>query len=310
MDELAAQQGAGAMVVEPSTPFLSGCAALNWIAFRRAEDGDLTGYHNLWREFGYQPKRPPDFNVFDYAAAEAAGQLSSEQQARMADLIARLGKEPRDVAPAREKVARVVSDRSWQPEHLLIYLEARRQVWVSRSNRHWAAQLKLTNALAAEGLTAWASRAAPAAPEQGLNHARPTAAAAVVPWTFFLTLNAFVHPTGTITADGDPGYVHAQFRTKEVLAIWPTVLAQHAEPVARFTEPSVTSRTAASGANYGSSDNVLLDEMELLIESGKARNVQDAARALVGRAEGLGSPESKVKRLTGKYNRRSQSGQS
>lgn len=58
--------------------------------------------------------------------------------------------------------------------------------------------------------------------------------------------------------------------------------------------------------SYREADRLLVAEMEQLINSGKAKGIQDAARAVVDRADGSGTDASKVKRLITAF---SQSGQ-
>ncbi len=91
----------GEIIVVPKGGVLTACEALNWVAFQRAEDADLTEYAKYWDDFREHPKRPPAFNILEYAAAEAADQLEPHHHAIMSDFVARLGKEPRELPAAR-----------------------------------------------------------------------------------------------------------------------------------------------------------------------------------------------------------------
>jgi hypothetical protein len=66
------------------------------------------------------------------------------------------------------------------------------------------------------------------------------------------------------------------------------------------------------GADYRSADMPHLRRMRELITTGEASGPQDAARRVVseGQVAGIGSDDSKVKRLTKAYNQLSQTGQS
>jgi hypothetical protein len=61
------------------------------------------------------------------------------------------------------------------------------------------------------------------------------------------------------------------------------------------------------GRSYREDDLPLVEEMERLIASGRARGPEDAARAVVARAVGSGTDESKIKRLAGACGRRGKS---
>jgi hypothetical protein len=60
-----------------------------------------------------------------------------------------------------------------------------------------------------------------------------------------------------------------------------------------------------NGLNYNDDDAPLWAEMRALIAAGKARSVEDAARAVVARAVGSGQDASKVKRLAEGYRKQS-----
>jgi len=86
---------------------------------------------------------------------------------------------------------------------------------------------------------------------------------------------------------------------KAALAPWPR--ARAVEPAAA---PPLRSRH--NGTDYRSSDKPLMTDMQALIESRRARSSEDAARAVVDRADGKGSDASKVKRLAKRYRKFSQ----
>jgi hypothetical protein len=56
-----------------------------------------------------------------------------------------------------------------------------------------------------------------------------------------------------------------------------------------------------NGSNYAIQDAPLVEEMRALLAAKAARSPEDAARAVVERAEGSGQPESKMKRLALRY---------
>jgi hypothetical protein len=65
--------------------------------------------------------------------------------------------------------------------------------------------------------------------------------------------------------------------------------------------PAASAKRHTNGLDFRQDDAPLVDEMRRLIESGKARSPEDAARAVVAGAKGHGKPESKVKRLAKHY---------
>jgi hypothetical protein len=56
-----------------------------------------------------------------------------------------------------------------------------------------------------------------------------------------------------------------------------------------------------NGLNFAAADLPLVQEMRRLIKAGQARSPEDAARAVVSRAEGHGDPRSRVGRLAKRY---------
>jgi hypothetical protein len=70
---------------------------------------------------------------------------------------------------------------------------------------------------------------------------------------------------------------------------------------ARSISASVPIKRKHNGLDHRAADVPLVAEMQALIEARKARSPDDAARAVVDRAEGHGTPESKVKRLAKHY---------
>jgi hypothetical protein len=59
----------------------------------------------------------------------------------------------------------------------------------------------------------------------------------------------------------------------------------------------------SGGQSFKTQDAALVEEMRAMIENGKAKNVSDAARAVVSKAKRLGSEDSAVERLQRAYGR-------
>ncbi|MGH7041574.1 MAG: hypothetical protein ACREFY_05520, partial [Acetobacteraceae bacterium] len=77
------------------------------------------------------------------------------------------------------------------------------------------------------------------------------------------------------------------------------------EAAAVAAVPATAMPSGGSGPNrrgparmdYREADKPLIAEMQVMIQTGRARNVTDAARVLAGKATGNGNEASKVKRL-------------
>jgi hypothetical protein len=73
------------------------------------------------------------------------------------------------------------------------------------------------------------------------------------------------------------------------------------EVLAPAVAVSAPTRRKHNGLDYRAADAPLVADMYKLIQAEKARSVEDAARAVVGRADGHGEPGSRVKRLAKHY---------
>ena len=99
--------------------------------------------------------------------------------------------------------------------------------------------------------------------------------------------------------NGGAGYYDVQFKTAEVLAIWP----KRVQPSGTAEQGAEPPNTRPPPFDYRGSDSELVEEMKRLIDTGAATGPMNAARAVAGRAAGKGSEESKVKRLLARWKR-------
>jgi hypothetical protein len=98
-------------------------------------------------------------------------------------------------------------------------------------------------------------------------------------------------------AESQQNYRGVHFFTTDVLKLWPA----NGEVVPESCDLGKTKKRRSNGPDYREKDALLVAEMQDLIATHRARSSEDAARAVVKRAVGGGTDESKVKRLTKRY---------
>jgi hypothetical protein len=99
-----------------------------------------------------------------------------------------------------------------------------------------------------------------------------------------------------------PGRLHDTLAGARVEIRWAQVVEALADTGRASANPTRTApRLRPAGLNYELADQPLLEAMHRLICDGGARGPWDAALAVVKTAEGAGSPQSKAKRLSGRY---------
>jgi hypothetical protein len=172
------------------------------------------------------------------------------------------------------------------------------------SQRLKAASVELREAIAAELLKAYGLPFASA----GL----PAAFAEELPHTLFMRRAITFTDRNTLGTNDSlpydnplwralPRYNEIQFKTAEVLRIWPPsqeATDQSAQPLPMPDPEPAKRRRTSNGFDYRTADAPLVAEGLKGVRNGTYKNPTDAGRALAKSAPGFGSEASKATRLT------------
>ena len=106
------------------------------------------------------------------------------------------------------------------------------------------------------------------------------------------------------TADKPPSrplYRKVTVDRDQVFALWPAPVRMERETPTLIKIAPLPSKRKHYGRDYRPDDFLLVEEMHILIGLRKATSAEDAARAVVSRAQGAGGESSKVARLALRY---------
>lgn len=193
----------------PAKSVLSARELLNWVAFGRAVDVDLTGFADFRSKWGLEPR--------------GAGNLSLalreiETGAKCPEVSAAIW-----ARRAREFARGLVQrwEASLPLPYLRLAIEAQTEDYWRRCEALHRAASEITDRAAGGLLHVLARAVVPSDPAAGRYRPSASGPAFRLKPEIFATANLQIHPSGEIEVPGHPGYLDAQFYIAQIQLLWP-----------------------------------------------------------------------------------------
>ena len=196
----------------PNRTLLTAGELLLWLAFGDHYLSDPIGAAAFLDTWGFDPSAEEGSEAkLRLALREAAGMLDAWEE----DAFTKSPHPPVWLNAARRLVTAALERLGITAVEALGVLYVQAQYLRQRQKAMRTVEAAVIEALVSDQLQVLASPAHPKWPQTAAGPARR------VPADFFATIGVGIGLDGTISAPCNPGYVHARFRTAEVLEVWP-----------------------------------------------------------------------------------------